>query len=395
MSLSHLLCSPSGIPAVLIVALIIDGAALIAIIAVAIAIVHNKRKKKRASSRVIAAPPAPKPLDPATADAPAPVSDPAAAAHVAPPAANDLAGVTRTEENAAAEKLVYVTYNRSFTAKLAQAEGSVKARYSLLKNVLLSYEKVKSRVGWSNDTFNAGRDVIARFAVRGKTLSLYLALDPAVVDGGKYRFEDVSGVKRYERTPVRLKIRSDRGAKRAAELIATMAEAKDLKRTERAAVDYAPPYAGTQALAERGLVKLLATAGEGTAAVKADFRALEREKFKRVGAVEIRKSVTVGQAAAAITDETAAKLVEHRGGKTVRGGRKGIVNVDTLSGTFAAGETVTLAAVKERGLVSPRAGRLKVLARGMLDKPLIVEASDFSPDAVKMIALTGGRAVRV
>ncbi len=36
---------------------------------------------------------------------------------------------------------------------------------------------------------------------------------------------------------------------------------------------------------------------------------------------------------------------------------------------------------------------MKVLAKGSLNKPLIVEADDFSLEAVKMIALTGGRVI--
>ena len=36
---------------------------------------------------------------------------------------------------------------------------------------------------------------------------------------------------------------------------------------------------------------------------------------------------------------------------------------------------------------------VKVLARGIIDKPLIVKAQDFSLDAAKMIQLTGGKVV--
>ena len=46
-------------------------------------------------------------------------------------------------------------------------------------------------------------------------------------------------------------------------------------------------------------------------------------------------------------------------------------------------------------LVSVGAGRLKVLARGMLSKPLRVEADDFSMDALKMILVTGGTPVEL
>ena len=54
-----------------------------------------------------------------------------------------------------------------------------------------------------------------------------------------------------------------------------------------------------------------------------------------------------------------------------------------------------LATLKARGLLEAKVGSFKVLARGQLDKSLTVEANDFSLAAVKMIALTGGKVVRI
>ena len=51
--------------------------------------------------------------------------------------------------------------------------------------------------------------------------------------------------------------------------------------------------------------------------------------------------------------------------------------------------------LKEMKLIPKNVGSLKILARGVLDKPLNVEAQDFSLDAVKMIVLTGGKAIKI
>lgn len=75
-------------------------------------------------------------------------------------------------------------------------------------------------------------------------------------------------------------------------------------------------------------------------------------------------------------------------------GKKHIVNVDTLSKAFASGDVVDLEALKSKGLLPKNAKAVKVLARGSLDKVLTVRAEDFSADAVKMIVLTGGKAIR-
>lgn len=91
--------------------------------------------------------------------------------------------------------------------------------------------------------------------------------------------------------------------------------------------------------------------------------------------------------------ETADDMAAVR--KPVSRGRRAIINIDTLAQNFAAEDVVTLDALKEKKLVPSGAGSLKVLARGLLDKPLTVEADDFSIDAVKMILLTGGRPVKI
>ena len=68
------------------------------------------------------------------------------------------------------------------------------------------------------------------------------------------------------------------------------------------------------------------------------------------------------------------------------------VNIDDICANFEDGEVVTLEALKERRLVSKSAGRVKVLANGVMTKRLTVEADKFSLQAVKMITLAGGTA---
>ena len=46
-------------------------------------------------------------------------------------------------------------------------------------------------------------------------------------------------------------------------------------------------------------------------------------------------------------------------------------------------------------MVSPDTAYLKVLGGGRLDKALSVYANEFSLSAVKMIALTGGQAIKI
>ena len=77
------------------------------------------------------------------------------------------------------------------------------------------------------------------------------------------------------------------------------------------------------------------------------------------------------------------------------GVRKYILNLDTISENFSAGESVDINDFKKKGLLPEDARSVKILARGVIDKPIHIRANAFSLAAVKMIALTGGSAKRV
>lgn len=345
-----------------------------------------------AESAAIAETPAPTEIpEPIETPAPIEISEPVEA-----PAPIETHATEKTPIVGA--KRIFVMYNRSFTAKLIQSDETVQARYSELKNRLLSYRKVGSRVGWKNDTFRYGRVEIGKFALRGKTLSLYLALDPADLAGTKYIFDDASEVKSYAATPVRLRLKSDRSVRWAGELVDRMMSGLGAEKTEPRTTDYSMPYETTEALIKRKLIKLLATGEVGTEAVAANFEALSREKFRVVTGLDIRESVTMTEAAKTITEEAAESLVIHtekddERSAPRRGNKKAIVNIDTLSENFAANDVVDLGSLTEKKIVGQSVGYVKILARGTLDKPLTVKAQDFSLDAVKMIVMTGGAAV--
>ncbi len=153
-----------------------------------------------------------------------------------------------------------VHYDRSFTAKIIQLKDDSKEWYTQVKNELLSYQKVKDRMSWKKETFRLGREAIARFVVRGKTLCLLLAVEPAGFTGTKFTVEDVSAVASTADTPCLYRIKSARRAKYAKELInAVMKELGIKKDPNFEPQDYYVPYEGTMGLMERGLVKRVVT----------------------------------------------------------------------------------------------------------------------------------------
>ena len=106
-------------------------------------------------------------------------------------------------------------------------------------------------------------------------------------------------------------------------------------------------------------------------------------------------AVNAEYADTAITNSLAKDLIRRDDDVVTSGHRHGIINVDTLSRSFSAGDRVDINSLKSRSLIPYDTAYIKVLARGMIDKPLCVYANDFSLSAVKMIALTGGKAIKV
>ena len=338
---------------------------------------------------------------------------------------------------------VRVRYDRSFEAKLIQADDTLKRWYSELKNELLSYKKVTSRLSWQHEAFRLGRGTVAKLVIRGKTLRIYLALDPSAYDGSKYVVEDASEHAKFEKTPLLYRIRSERRCRYAKELIAAAIAALGGDRGQEQDTDYASvPYENTQELIGRGLVRIVEvrrrTQGGGKTELLADedeaededdlvvesseleaeteeeaaaepasereqeaVSEIEPETEPEPEAVEepepeplpdpaVEHRVSVAVAEQLMTDEEALVLAAEAGSDRQR---QTIVNIDTLGEYFADGERVTIDEMRERiPFFDQKATSVKVLARGVLNKTLEVEADDFSLAAVKMILLLGGKA---
>ena len=360
------------------------------------------------------------------------------------------------------EGKVFVRYNFSFRARLIQSSPDVQRHYGEIMDEINAYDGVKTSISWRQMRVYKGRKTYALILFKGKKLCVAYALDPAEFAETKYRGQDMSEVRRFAKTPMLLKVFSDRKSRYARWLLAEMFSRDGIARGEAVRTGFLLPYRSTAELIEDGLVKVMSSgeAEQSSQVEQADIAALIRER------------ITLHEAQSAMTDEAAAALIEDveegaeepaaeepapakapaaepapekpaaaedgqlpaeeeeqptaEGGEQdaaeerkaeevqVRavpqapakpapvsrapqqpGGKKGIVNIDSLSRAFAPGDVVTVAAMQQRKLLKPGVGIVKVLARGALDKPLIVEAHDFSLDAVKMILLTGGKVHRL
>ncbi len=201
----------------------------------------------------------------------------------------------RAEEEARAKLEAYLAktpvpfrYRRSFLSRYIQSGEVLQGYYGRLKNQLLSYEGVKSRISWKADTFSKGRARLAKMDVRGKRLYLYLALDPKDFADSKYRIVDVRD--KTPETPTLLKIRGSLGLKHAAELIDILALRFALRQGAVPAIDYSMPYEDNDALVEKGLIKLVFPKGitldDGSILTKEDLSAFFKNRPKKLPPVE-------------------------------------------------------------------------------------------------------------
>lgn len=146
-------------------------------------------------------------------------------------------------------------YDRSFTARIIQSDNDVKNWYTRIKNELLSFKKVHCRSSWKRETFRYGKNVAARLAFRGKTLCLFLPLNPAEYAESKYKVEDASDNASYADTPCMYRLKNEKRIRLAAELFSKVMENMGGVRFNRVSEDYYVPYEGVVELIEKGLVK--------------------------------------------------------------------------------------------------------------------------------------------
>lgn len=106
---------------------------------------------------------------------------------------------------------------------------------------------------------------------------------------------------------------------------------------------------------------------------------------------EIVEHIDADEADAMISDQLAMSTVRYE--SPAGHGQQDIINIGVLDDNFEANDLITLSVLKERGLISKTAGRMKVLADGDLNKPLTIKSESYSIQAIKMIELTGGTVI--
>ena len=116
---------------------------------------------------------------------------------------------------------------KTFSEKLLLMSDQSKEYYSCIKNELLRY-KSHDRLSKSCETFK-NKGTLAKLAVGGKTLKLYLALNPNNSNFAAYGLEDMAYKKHYALVPAMIRIKNIKALNRALELIQIMMSEREIK----------------------------------------------------------------------------------------------------------------------------------------------------------------------
>lgn len=121
----------------------------------------------------------------------------------------------------------------TFKSKMLSASTENKAIYNALKNELLSYRGIKSRVVNGGDYFRRPGKQIVKIIFIGKTIRLALALNPQDYDYNLYHQKDRGNMKKYTDTPMFVKVQSLLGVRRAVKLISDLMAKEGVKRNKK------------------------------------------------------------------------------------------------------------------------------------------------------------------
>ncbi len=255
----------------------------------------------------------------------------------------------------------------TFDLKLRLADENVKGFYSDIKNALLSYG-VHCRMSRHKENFNKGRNQIARMAINGKTLKVYLALDPGTLDPKIYHHKDVSDKKGVADLPTMINVRSGLAVRKIKALIDRIAEELVIKPKKHEPVDFA---------------KDLTLDG---------FSTVERKGYGYM----VKGNATRAQVDD-IPDDFATNAVEYvYAEKRAERFIKTKVTLDQLEDKFADGATIDIDAIRDKGLAfAPNSNWLSVAASDRLSKKFRVYANEYTVSAAKMICVAGGEAYMI
>ena len=258
-----------------------------------------------------------------------------------------------------------IVYKNKYIYRLMYLDSNIKLFYQDIKNAFLSYGAKTHMTSRMEIVSYKGR--VAKFIIRGKSLSLFLNLDKSYLENKRYHLKDMSSNPKHALTPLKMRIKSNRSRKLALELIDIIFACKGKKKKR----GFKPLY----------MIPDMIPSGEAILA-KLGFK--DEYLKKTIDVKNISKDIPRE------VNEFLPKIVGEELDEEV------IANVylDTLCVHFEENELITLDILKEKGIVI-RGNYLKIKARGNLSKRFTIIADSFDPQAIAMLLCTNSKIVLI
>jgi len=256
----------------------------------------------------------------------------------------------------------------NFRARLKESSEKNRISYSIIKNEFCAQKSVAYRVCGRVEKIKFHGDIIAVIGIAKRSIKLWLALDPSEFDKDRYFQKDVSEKPRYAKVPMLVRIGSERAQKRVLELLSALFEKFGIEPRRK--------------YEEKPLQELIFTLKGNKLLKDREHKAL------------LCETIHVHDADV-LDNDTAENCIEIKDIDHIDVENFESVSLDALDEHFTDGQKVTLEKLKKLGLVSEECNGFRVVAGSRISKPLIIHANEFTLPAVKMIVLTGGRAVQL
>ena len=256
----------------------------------------------------------------------------------------------------------------NFRMRLKQSSDKNREWYAAVKNLFCSQKGVTYRVYKRVEKIRYQGQVIAVIGIAKRSIKLWLALKPYEYDARRYHHKDVSDKPRFVDVPMYVRVSSDRALTRAQELILALFQELNMEARKR--------------YNDRSIQELIFTLKHNKLLTNKHNKGLLCEVM-HVHDCDV------------LSDELAEKCIESKNVDSIDESLIETLKLDDIDAKFQDGNRVTLEKLKKVGLVSEECTGYTVTAGQRLTKPLIIVANDFKLSAVKMITLTGGRAIKL
>lgn len=127
----------------------------------------------------------------------------------------------------------FVVKRTPFAEKMLTLDAKTQIYYEKIHNAFKALRKINPRISSKGVSYRLGRELVAKISVRGKTMRLHLALNVNDFAQNIYFQKDLSDVKAYVEVPFMVKVKSDRGLKKALELVEALCQAKAIEKKTR------------------------------------------------------------------------------------------------------------------------------------------------------------------